>query len=101
VREALDRIVRRSGPFYTAQWVPLTSLQKKTLLAVVEENGRQMQSRKVTRAIGANPSSVQKALLRLTESNILREEMTGGENHYRFEDPFFSYWIRLAVRGGM
>ncbi len=101
VREALDRIVRRSGPFYTAQWVPLTSLQKKTLLAVVEENGRHMQSRKVTRAIGANPSSVQKALLRLTESNILREEMTGGENHYRFEDPFFSYWIRLAVRGGM
>jgi hypothetical protein len=100
VREALDRIVRRSGPFYTAQWVPLTGLQKKTLLAAVEEGGRQMQSRKVTRAIGANPSSVQKALLKLTESNILREEATEGENRYRFEDPFFSHWIRLAVRGG-
>lgn len=101
VREALDRIVRRSGPFYTAQWVPLTSLQKKTLLAVVEEDGRQMQSRKVTRAIGVNPSSVQKALIKLTESNILREEATAGENRYRFEDPFFSHWIRLAVRGGV
>jgi uncharacterized protein len=99
VKEALDRIVRRSGPFYTAQWVPLTSLQKKTLLAVVEEEGRQMHSRKVTAAIGTNPSSVQKALLKLTESNILREEATGGENRYRFEDPFFSHWIRLAVRG--
>ena len=55
----------------------LTGLQKKTLLAAIEEGGRQMLSSEVTRAIGANPSSVQKALPKLTESNILREKAAG------------------------
>lgn len=101
VRGALERIVRQNGPFYTQQWVQLTAIQKKTLLAVVEEGGKLLQSQEVTRRIGTTPASVRKALLKLMDSNILREEATAGDNRYRFEDPFFSHWMMLAVKGGV
>jgi len=101
VRGALERIVRQNGPFYTQQWVQLTAIQKKTLLAVIEEGGRLLQSQEVTRRIGTTPASVRKALLKLMDSNILREEVTAGDNRYRFEDPFFFNWMMLAVKGGV
>jgi Fe2+ or Zn2+ uptake regulation protein len=95
VHAAIERIVRQNGPFYTQQWTPLTAIQKKTLVAVVEEGGRLLQSQDVTRRIGTTPASVRKALLKLMDSNILREDAAAGETRYRFEDPFFARWIAL------
>jgi energy-coupling factor transporter ATP-binding protein EcfA2 len=95
VRAALEKVVRQNSPFYTQQWVQLTAIQKKTLVAVVEEGGRRLQSQEVTRRVGTTPASVRKALLKLMDSNILREEAASGETRYRFEDPFFARWITL------
>jgi len=95
IDETLERIVSQNDPFYTQVWNNLTAIQKKTLSAVVGENGQNLQSKKVTREIGVSPSSLGRALESLTKQDILRQAENKGSIKYRFEDPFFAHWIRL------
>jgi hypothetical protein len=94
VGEAMGRIVRQYDPFYTKLWSDLTSIQQKTLIAVIEQDGLQLQSQKVAQLVGRGASSVQRAIGALTEKEILREEELQGGVRMRFEDPFFAQWIR-------
>jgi hypothetical protein len=94
VRNSLDLIVRRYDPFYTQLWNQLTAVQQKTLLAVIEERGVNLRSHKVVRAIGKGASTIQRALGALLDRDILREEEQSGTVRFRFEDPFFSSWIK-------
>jgi AAA+ ATPase superfamily predicted ATPase len=94
VSEAMGRIVRQYDPFYTKVWSDLTSIQQKTLIAVIEQDGLQLQSQKVAQLVGKGASSVQRAIGALTEKELLREEALEGGLRMRFEDPFFAQWIR-------
>jgi len=94
VEEAMWLIVRQYDPFYTQIWSSLTATQQKTLLAVIQEAGSRLQSQKVALLVGKGTSTVQRALEALTSKEILREEEHEGGVIMRFEDPFFSQWIR-------
>ncbi len=94
VRLALDRLIRQYDPFYTQLWNGLTAIQQKTLVAVIEEGGANLQSIKVVKALGKGPSTVQRSVEALISRDILREEEAGGSVRMRFEDPFLSQWIR-------
>jgi hypothetical protein len=87
VRQALELLVRQYDPFYTQLWTALTSIQQRTLLAVVEQRGVKLQSMKVVRSLGKGPSTVRRSLGALIDRNILREEESGNGIRMRFEDP--------------
>jgi hypothetical protein len=95
VRQALDLLVRRYDPFYAQLWTALTSIQQRTLLAVVQQHGVKLQSMKVVRALGRGPSTVRRSLGAMIDRNILRQDEAGNDIRMRFEDPFFAHWIRL------
>jgi AAA+ ATPase superfamily predicted ATPase len=95
VQTSLERIVRQYDPFYTQLWNDLTAIQQKTLLAVIAEDGTNMQSMKVARIVGRGPSTVRRALDALMSRDVLREDESLGGVRMRFEDPFFAHWMRL------
>jgi uncharacterized protein len=99
VRQSLNRLVRQYDPFYTQLWNSLTSIQQKTLLAVIAEGGVNLQTMKVARATGTGPSTVRKSLDALVTKSVLREEQHDGKVRMRFEDPFFAQWVRLFTVG--
>ena len=86
--------MRQYDPFYTQIWSALTSIQQKTLIAVIQEGGLRLQSQSVSHLVGRGASSVQRSLGALVDKEILREEEQEGGVRMRFEDPFFSRWIR-------
>ncbi len=94
VEESLELVVRQYDPFYTQLWNGLTAIQQKTLVAVIEEQGVNLQSMKVARSVGTGPSTVRRSLQSLMARDILREEERLGSVRMRFEDPFFAQWIR-------
>lgn len=94
VEQAMLLVVRQYDPFYTQIWAALTSLQQKTLIAVIHEGGIRLQSQDVSQLVGRGASSVQRSLGALVDKEILREEEHEGGVRMRFEDPFFSRWIR-------
>jgi hypothetical protein len=94
VEESLGLLVRQYDPFYTQIWSSLTAIQQRTLIAVIREQGVNLQSQKVTHVVGKGASTVQRALGALSEKNILREEEHESGMRMRFEDPFFAHWIR-------
>ena len=93
VEDSLDRIIRQYDPFYTQLWNQLTSIQQKTLIAVMQEGGVSLLSMKVARAVGSGPSTLQRSLEALLARDILRQEQSAGSLRYRFDDPFFAAWI--------
>ncbi len=95
VHEALEFIVRSLDPLYTQLWKDLTTVQQKTLLAVIQQEGRGLLATKVTHGMGKGASTIKRALTALLERDILREEEQIGAIRYRFEDPFFAQWLRL------
>ncbi len=97
INETLEKLIRQNDPFYTQVWNGLTTIQKKSLAAVVSENGQNLQSGKVTQSIKVSPSSIGRALESLTSRDILRQSENKGSVLYKFEDPFFAHWIRLFI----
>jgi hypothetical protein len=93
VTAAMELLVRQYDPFYTQIWADLTPIQQKTLVAVIREQGVNLQSMKVTQFVGKGASTVQRALESFTERNILREDQSEGGVRMRFEDPFLARWI--------
>ena len=79
---------------YTQLWNQLTAVRHKTLSAVIEEGGVSLRSNRVVRSVGKGASTIQRALSALLDRGLLREEEQGGAVRFRFEDQFFSAWIR-------
>jgi hypothetical protein len=94
IEASVRLLVRQYDPFYTQIWSALTSIQQKTLIAVIKEQGINLQSLKVAQFVGRGASTVQRSVGALSERNILREEEHEGGVRMRFEDPFFAQWIR-------
>ena len=97
VEQTLMRLVRQNDPFFVQLWTTLTSIQQRTLLAVIEQQGVNLQSTRTAQSIGKGPATVRKSLQSMIERSILREEQDVKGLRLRFEDPFFSQWIRLTV----
>lgn len=97
VRTSLTLLVRQQDPFYAQLWNSLTSIQQRTLIAVVTEKGANMQTTRVMQAIGKGSGTVRQSLLSMQAMTILREDIAANHKIYRFEDPFFAKWIRLTT----
>ena len=95
VHEALEFIVRSLDPLYTQLWKDLTTVQQKTLLAVIKQEGRGLLATKVTHGMGKGASTIKRTLTALLDRDILREEGQPGAIRYRFEDPFFAQSLRM------
>jgi hypothetical protein len=94
VRQALELLVRQYDPFYTQLWTALTSIQQRTLVAVIEQRGETSidDSCSFPRPTAINGAKAPGALI---DRNILREEESSNRIRMRFEDPSFAQWIRL------
>ena len=97
VRETLTRLVRQHDPFYMQLWTALTPIQQQTLLAVVEQEGFNLQSTRTSQSIGRGPATIRKSLQSMVDSGILREDRTIKSIRMIFEDPFFAQWIRMTA----
>ena len=97
VDESLSILVRQQDPFYAGIWIRLTAIQQRTLIAVVAESGVNLLSLRVLNAVGKGAGSVRKALTGMMDMTILREERVGKRTVYRFEDPFFDRWMKMAI----
>jgi len=97
VDATLTNLVRQQDPFFTQLWTTLTSIQQRTLLAVVEQRGVNLQSTRTSQAIGRGPGTIRKSLLSMIASGILREDSQMNSTRMLFEDPFFAHWILLTV----
>jgi hypothetical protein len=52
---------------------------------------------RVLNAVGKGAGSVRKALTGMMDMTILREERVEKRTVYRFEDPFFDHWMKMAI----
>jgi AAA+ ATPase superfamily predicted ATPase len=95
LKDALELIFAREQKSYENYINLLTHLQHKCLMAVAKEGGKGVFSGPFMtgpfmKSAGlTNPSSVRRAIERLTKINILFH--SGGE--YRFINPFFRAWL--------
>jgi DNA-binding IclR family transcriptional regulator len=64
-------------------------------VAVVAENGQNLHSRSVTHTAKIAASTTQRSLESLNKQDILRQDEKSGTMKFRFEDPFFAYWIQI------
>jgi hypothetical protein len=94
VQGSLDRLIRQQDPFYTQLWLSMTSIQQKTLFAVILGDGVNLQGHQASLLVGRGISTVQRAVESLIDRDILRHDQAGGKLKIRFEDPFFAAWIR-------
>ena len=90
LKNALELIFAREQKSYENYISLLTNIQLKCLMAIAKEGGKRVFSIAFMKSSGFNnPSSVRRAITRLTRLNILFE--TSGE--YRFINPFFRAWL--------
>ena len=97
VDESLSVLVRQQDPFYAGMWSKLTAIQQRTLIAVVTESGANLLSLRALNNVGKGAGSVRKALTGMMDMTILREERAERRPVYRFEDPFFDRWMKMAI----
>jgi hypothetical protein len=97
VDETLKQVVRQQDPTYAGIWGQLTTIQQRTLMVVVAQSGKGLTSANVLREVGHGASTIRQALQSMVNSEILREDQTGRQIQYCFEDPFFDHWIRMTA----
>jgi hypothetical protein len=97
VDETLTYVVRQQDPFYTQLWTGLTAIQQKTLMAVVQQRGVNLQSNRTSQLVAKSAGTIRKSLLSMIDTGILREEQSIKATRIRFEDPFFGRWIQLTT----
>jgi hypothetical protein len=90
LKNALILIFAREQKSYENYVRLLTNLQFKCLVAIAMHGGKKVSSVAFLKAGGFNnPSSVKKAIARLTNINILFEK----EGEFKFINPFFRAWL--------
>lgn len=97
VNETLTCLVGQHDPFYTQLWTALTAIQQKTLMAVVQQHGVNLQSNRTSQLIAKSAGTIRKSLLSMIDMGLLREEQSMKATRLRFEDPFFGRWIQLTT----
>ena len=97
VRETRDFVALRSDPTYTQLWTRLSSIQQRSLLALLREHGVGLSSIAVSKRYDLGIATLAKSLRLLEMKGIVREEQVHGELRLRLEDPFFGAWIALTI----
>lgn len=97
VDAALTTLVCQHDCFYARTWSDLTPIQQRTLLAVVQQHGANLQSNQTAQAIGRGPATIRRSLESMMAQGILRQSQARTGDPIRFEDPFLARWILSFV----
>jgi len=97
VRETRDIIALRSDPNYTQLWTRLSSIQQRSLLALLREKGIGLATNAVAKRYDIAIATLAKSLRLLETKGIVRAEQARGAVRLRLEDPFFGAWITLTI----
>ena len=97
VETVFEQTIQSLEPSFEERWNRLTSLQQKTLSAVLHGKGQRMRPAEIAYSINSPASSVQSALCALYKRNILWDDWNLRELRVRAEDPFFAHWIRTRA----
>lgn len=90
IEEAIRILISRESSSYIAIWEGLTGKQKKLMAALSKEDHPEVFSKNFLGKYGLGASSsIQKALKRLLEKDLVRQE----NNSYVILDLFFKKWI--------
>lgn len=89
----------QEAPAHASVWPSLTTAQKKTLKAVINENGKELQSHAVSSRYGIASSSIQRALEALEIRQLVRQDLQDGATRYLLVDPFLTGWLRVERQG--
>lgn len=94
-RRALDAALLELEPEFDARWQRLTTIEQKTVRAVIAGDGSPYR-RVVLERLELGKGSAQEALRNLAA----RAEVESGEDGYALVDPIFAVWVeRLAGAG--
>ncbi|MGI8547277.1 MAG: hypothetical protein ACR2M1_08075 [Gemmatimonadaceae bacterium] len=93
-----ERVAREQDPNFSTAWEKLTLPQRAALRALIYTGGIGLASAEVSRRYHISVSTMQTSLGALKDQEILRDELSGGVTHLRFEDPLFSAWIRFFIQ---
>jgi energy-coupling factor transporter ATP-binding protein EcfA2 len=96
VSSGLTHVLEQEDAAYTQLWNSLRLQQKRTLKAVILEDGVSLLSATVSQRYNVPTASMQKALGALDDRGIIREEGAGGSISYRLEDPLLGHWLRWS-----
>jgi hypothetical protein len=90
LKDALELIFAREQKSYENDLSLLTDFQIRCLLAIAREGGNNILSVAFLKSAGVNnPSSVQRAMTRMVNLNILYKS----KKEHRFVNPFFRAWV--------
>ena len=90
LKDALELIFAREQKSYENDLSLLTDFQIRCLLAIAREGGNNILSVAFLKSAGVNnPSSVQRAMTRMVNLNILYKS----KKEHRFVTPFFRAWV--------
>jgi hypothetical protein len=95
VETVFEQTIQSLDPSFEERWNQLTSLQQKTLSAVLHGKGQRMRPAEIAYSINSPASSVRSALCALYKRNILWDDWNLRKLRVRAEDPFFAQWIRM------
>lgn len=97
VTQTLRHLVLQQDPIYTMLWNRLTSIQQRTLAAVIKLQGRDLQSARSIAIVGKAPATIRKSIHAMMETSLLRDEQSLNSTQIVFEDPFFEKWIEYVI----
>ena len=91
IQKAIDILISRESSAYIAIWEELTGKQKMLMAALAKEDHPEVFGKRFLGKYGLGvSSSIQKALKRLLEKDLVRKE----NNSYVILDLFFKTWIK-------
>ena len=96
VKDALIAALQQEDAAHTQVCTSLTEPQKKALKAVTLERGMSLLSAGDASKHKIATSSMQRALAKLCDRGLIREEPKDGALHYRLEDPMIGLWLRWS-----
>ena len=93
VDATVDLVAAHEDAGYTQIWNKLSSVQKRVIVAVVEEGGNKLMSNEVLQRLNLPISTMRGAIRSLDREDLLRQEGNKGTVHYRLLDPMFGRWL--------
>lgn len=85
----------RAEPFYASEWRRLTTLQRRTVRALVGESGLDLFASETSRRYGVPTPTIQSSLRRLEEAGLVWVE--SGRARWRLSDPLFGVWLERGA----
>ncbi len=93
IEAACHLLLEEDGDIYLRAWNQLPATQKRALVEVRRQGGRELTTKATLARAQLTSSTMMRCLYSLEEKGILRAEDFVQETQWRFEDPLFGQWL--------